>query len=156
MNTPSTGISITLSVEATGGRSRAIEYHTAWAKPKISTALKPMAPQVAVGGAVHWSRSNSRDNTVSNTLVMAVIQKQMVSVGTGSVVRRSRLVPSAQVIAAISASSTPTGLPARWVNSYQSSKTTPSAAAATPAQARGASRLPNTSAPSTAEKIGML
>ena len=115
-----------------------------------------MAPQAAADGAAHWLRSNSSDNTVSRTLVMAVIQKQMVSVGTGSVVRRSRLVPSAQVRAAISASSTPTGLPARWVNSFHSNNTTPSAAAATPAQARGASRLPNTRAPSTAEKIGML
>ena len=37
--TPSTGIIITDMLEATGGRLRAMISQTAWAKPKISSAL---------------------------------------------------------------------------------------------------------------------
>ena len=89
-------------------------------------------------------------------VVRAVIQNEIASVGTGSVVRRNMRVPTAQVAAAVSIISTPSGLPANWLISCHSSSATPSAAAATPVQARAASRSPNHNAPITAEKIGMV
>ena len=66
------------------------------------------------------------------TVVMAVIQKDKVRVGSGMVVLRSIWVPKAHVLAATKANTTPTGLPERLANSCQSNRTTPSPAAATP------------------------
>ena len=105
-------------------------------------------------GSNHWS-NNSEASTIDK-VVIAVIQKTMVSVGTFNVVRRSLCVPSAQNAAAVRASNTPRGRPERAVNSCHNNSTTPSAAAATPPQARPESLLPNTSAPNIAEKIGMV
>jgi hypothetical protein len=48
-------------------------------------------------------------STVITPVVRAVIQNEIASVGTGSVVRRSMRVPTAQVAAAVSISSTPSG-----------------------------------------------
>ena len=95
-------------------------------------------------------------STVITPVVKKAIQNEIVSVGTGIWVRRSSCVPSAQVLAAPSANNTPTGLPVRLEISCHSSKTTPSEAAPTPSQARLASWSPNTSAPSTAENMGMV
>ena len=89
-------------------------------------------------------------------VVMSVIQKEIVNVGTGMRVRRISCVPSAQVLAAPKASKTPRGLPLRLDNSCHSSKTTPTEAAATPPHARCVKRSPNAIAPSTAEKMGMV
>ena len=72
------------------------------------------------------------------------------------VVRRIIWVPTAQVAAATSIRATPSGRPLRVVNSCHSSSTTPSAAAATPPQARNGRRCPNHTAPSTAENTGMV
>ena len=59
-------------------------------------------------------------------------------------------------LAATSASSTPNGRPASCVSSCHRSSTTPSAAALTPIQPRRDSAVENSSAPITAEKIGMV
>ena len=115
-----------------------------------------MALQCVAEGATQRSCSNATASTVMTTAVMAVIQNEMASVGTGMRVRRSSCVPSAQVLAATRASSTPWGWPVRCVISCHSSSTTPNVAAATPAQARPASRWPKNSAPSTAENMGMV
>ncbi|MCY1311170.1 hypothetical protein D9M70_614480 [compost metagenome] len=71
-------------------------------------------------------------------------------------VRRISCVPSAQVAAATSIMNTPSGRPDRVLTSCQSSSTTPSAAAATPNQARPASRWPNQAAPISAENTGIV
>ena len=71
-------------------------------------------------------------------------------------VRRVCCVPMAQVAAASSIMATPMGLPVSVVISCHSSSTTPSAAAATPPQARAGRRWPYQNAPITAENTGMV
>ena len=87
---------------------------------------------------------------------VTVSQNEMARVGEGMRVRRIIWVPSAQVAAATSIMATPSGLPERLVISCHSSSTTPSAAAATPPQARLCSRWPNHQAPTSAENTGMV
>ena len=88
--------------------------------------------------------------------VSSVIQNASASVGAGMVVRRISWVPTAQPAAPTSIRATPVGRPESAVISCHSSNSTPSAAAATPSQARPVNRWPNQIAPSTAEKIGMV
>src|SRR6185369_3020496 len=128
----------------------------ACAKPKISTALNKMAAQTVALGARQSRLSKSNDSTAMKTAVNAVIQKEIVSVGSAILVRRSNCVPSAQVDAATSASATPPGWPASPVNSFHSSSVTPNAAALTPSQPRRVIAVENSSAPITAEKIGIV
>ncbi|MCY1562670.1 hypothetical protein D9M68_1001050 [compost metagenome] len=115
-----------------------------------------MVQVATASGAAHSCRSNRMDSTPITTAVSAIIQNEMVSVGTSILVRRSSWVPSAQVAAENSASSTPSGRPASCVSSCHSSRATPSAAALTPSQPRRASAAWNSSEPITAEKIGMV
>ena len=115
-----------------------------------------MAHQMPVEGQVQAWRSKATESTVIHTVVMAVSQKEMVSVGCGMRVWRIICVPKAQVAAATSIITTPPGFPLRFVSSYQSSSSTASAAAATPIQARPASRWPNHHAPTSAENTGIV
>src|SRR6185369_17529323 len=115
-----------------------------------------MAAQTVPLGACQSRPSNSTDNTAMKTAVNAVIQNEIVSVGRSIFVRRSNWVPSAQVDAATNASATPPGWPASPVNSCQSSNVTPKVAALTPSQPRRDSAVENSSAPITAEKIGIV
>ena len=115
-----------------------------------------MAAHCAGLGASHWPRSNSSASVDIHSVVATVIQKLIASVGAAMRVRRISCVPTAQVAAATSIIATPSGRPERVVISCHSSSTTPSAAAATPAQARVTSRWPNHRAPITAENTGMV
>jgi hypothetical protein len=91
-------------------------------------------------GATQSPRSNNSDSSVIHSVVASVIQKLIARVGALMRVRRISCVPMAQVAAATSIIATPSGLPESVVTSCQSSSTTPSAAAATPTQARGINR----------------
>ena len=107
-------------------------------------------------GQTQASRSNTTASSVIHKAVNSVIQNDSASVGCGMRVRRISCVPTAQVAAATSIIATPSGLPERLVISCHSSSTTPSAAAATPPQARLCSRWPNHQAPTSAENTGMV
>ena len=115
-----------------------------------------MEAQCVDVGASHRSDSNTVANTVMTTAVVTVIQKDKVRVGNGMVVLLRSCVPKAQELAAPSAKRTPKGLPEKLSSSCHSKKITPMAAALIPPQLRFDNWVLKTSAPMTAEKMGMV
>ena len=149
-------MNITLSVDATGGRLRASTNHTTWAKPTTSRPLNRMVPRATSSGLCHCARSSVKAPSDSTSAVTSIIQKAMVSTGTGMAARRIICVPMAQQNAANRIMSAPVGRLPRAPNSCHSSSNTPRKAAPTPHQARPTRRSRQTRLPSTAEKIGMV
>jgi hypothetical protein len=118
--------------------------------------LYRIEPHTGVLGIFHSGRSNSAVSTVITTAVMAVIQNEMVSVGRSMVVRRSSCVPSAQTAAATSASITPTGPPRQVGELVPQQQRDAERRGAHAGPAAPAEAVENSSAPMTAEKIGIV